>query len=89
MKVLKRNGTEVDFDVNKIIAAIGKANAEVPEEARISKHLISAIAEDIAIECENMHQTPTVEDIQDLVEVYLMKYGAGADRKSTRLNSSH
>lgn len=78
MKVLKRNGAEVDFDINKIVAAIGKANAEVPEEARISKHLISAIAEDIATECENMHQTPTVEDIQDLVEVYLMKYGAGA-----------
>ena len=78
MKVLKRNGAEVDFDINKIISAIGKANAEVPEEARISKHLISAIAEDITTECENMHQTPTVEDIQDLVEVYLMKYGAGA-----------
>ena len=78
MKVLKRNGTEVEFDVNKISTAIGKANAEVPEEARISKHLISAIAEDVAAECEAMSQTPTVEDIQDLVEVYLMKYGAGA-----------
>lgn len=76
MKILKRNGAEVDFDINKIIVAISKANQEVPEHARISKHLINAIAEDIQADCSEMYQTPTVEEIQDMVESYLVKYGA-------------
>lgn len=76
MKIIKRNGVEVDFDNSKIIVAISKANAEVSEHSRISEHLIRAIAEDIATECTRMPQTPTVEDIQDMVETYLIKYGA-------------
>ncbi len=76
MKIIKRNGAEVDFDVSKIISAISRANEEVPEHARISKHLINAIAEDILNDCDQMAQTPTVEDVQDMVEYYLIKYGA-------------
>ena len=76
MKIIKRNGTTVDFDQEKIISAISRANAEVSEPARISKHLIRAIAEDIKVDCEDMIQTPSVEDIQDMVENYLIKYGA-------------
>ena len=76
MQIIKRNGTEVDFDVNRIITAIEKANMEAPASSRISKNLILAIAEDIEDECYAMPETPTVEMIQDMVEMYLMRYGA-------------
>ena len=76
MKVIKRNGTEVDFDVEKIVAAISKANNETPIHARISTNLILAIAEDIQDDCAAMYETPTVEDVQDMVEMYLIKYNA-------------
>jgi ribonucleoside-triphosphate reductase len=76
MKIIKRNGVEVDFDINKIVVAISKANNEVPEHARVSKHLMNAIAEDIQSDCADMPQTPTVEEVQDMVENYLIKYGA-------------
>lgn len=76
MKIIKRNGAEVDFDINKILVAISKANVEVDENARISKHLMNAIAEDIQADCQDMPETPTVEQIQDMVENYLIKYGA-------------
>ena len=75
MRVIKRNGIEVDFDVEKIVAAISKANNETPVHARISTNLILAIAEDIQDDCAAMYETPTVEDIQDMVESYLVKYG--------------
>ena len=76
MKVIKRNGMEVDFDAEKIVSAISKANNDTPVHARISTNLILAIAEDIQDDCMAMRETPTVEDIQDMVEMYLMKYGA-------------
>lgn len=76
MKVIKRNGTEVDFDINKIINAIEKANQAVHEQARVSQHLIRAIAEEIKEDCQNQPTTPTVEEIQDMVENYLIQYGA-------------
>ena len=75
MKVIKRNGTEVEFDVEKIVAAISKANNETPVHARISTNLILAIAEDIQDDCLAMRETPTVEDVQDMVESYLVRYG--------------
>ena len=65
MKIIKRNGTEVDFDIEKIVIAISKANDEVPEHARISKHLMNAIAEDIQAECMEMPETPSVETVQE------------------------
>ena len=64
MVIVKRNGVEVDFDMNKIVVAISKANQEVPESARISKHLINAIAEEITADCEDLAQSPTVEEVQ-------------------------
>jgi ribonucleoside-triphosphate reductase len=82
MKIIKRNGIEVDFDISKIIVAISKANDEVPEHARISKHLMNAIAEDIQAECKEMYETPTVEAVQDMVENYLIKYGAAVVAKA-------
>ena len=82
MKIIKRNSVEMDFDINKVVVAITKANNEVPEHARISKHLINAIAEDIQVDCGEMSQTPTVEDVQDMVENYLIKYGAAVVARS-------
>ncbi|MEE0930543.1 MAG: anaerobic ribonucleoside-triphosphate reductase [Acutalibacteraceae bacterium] len=76
MKIVKRDGKEVEFDITKIIIAITKANADVPEKERISKHLINAIAEGIKTDCESFETSQTVEQIQDMVESYLMKYGA-------------
>lgn len=84
MKIIKRNGAEADFDVTKITNAIKKANMDpvVPESARISKHLINAIAEDIASDCMNRCDSPTVEEVQDMVENYLIRYGAAVVAKA-------
>jgi ribonucleoside-triphosphate reductase len=76
MKIMKRDGREVDFEIDRIVNAITKANLETAETSRISKNLIMAIAEDVQTDCENMQQIPTVEDVQEMVENYLMKYGA-------------
>ncbi|QNL44016.1 anaerobic ribonucleoside-triphosphate reductase [Oscillibacter hominis] len=76
MKVLKRNGTEVAFDIDKIIAAITKANAVVEEEARMTPVQIQRIAESVALNCEKMNRSPSVEEIQDLVEHQIMAHGA-------------
>lgn len=75
MMIRKRDGKEVEFDVNKIITAIKKANNEVEETARVSDFLIEAIAKEIAADCEEMAETVTVEDVQDMVENYLIRYG--------------
>ena len=65
MKVIKRDGSVVDYDRSKIATAIGKANAEVPQEERLSQEGIDAIIDRI----EGMkRQRMLVEDIQDLVE---------------------
>ena len=76
MQIIKRNGNIVDFDINKIKVAIQKANNEVEETAKISTYLIDAISEEIKSDCENSNRPLTVEDIQDMVENYLIKYGA-------------
>ena len=76
MLIIKRDGSEVQFDREKIVTAISKANKEVPESARMSVHLIRAIAEDIEADCKEFPTSPTVEDVQDMVENYLIKYGA-------------
>ena len=84
MKIIKRNGAEVDFDISKIVSAIEKANmdSEVPESARISKHLINAIAEEITTDCLELGRHPTVEEVQDMVENYLIRYGAAVVARS-------
>lgn len=76
MKIIKRNGEEAIFDINKIIVAITKANNEVPIAERLSTEQISNIAENISKLCEESKVEMNVEAIQDLVEKGIMKEGA-------------
>ena len=76
MKVIKRNGTEVVFDIEKIVAAITKANGSVGEEARMTPLQIRRIAEFVELGCLKMNRSPSVEEIQDLVEYQIMAHGA-------------
>ena len=73
MKIIKRNGTEVEFDSQKIISAITKANNTISDDARISDTLIATIAEKVCTECKGFTHIPQVEEIQDLVEKYLFE----------------
>ncbi len=72
MKIIKRSGMEVDFDVTKIAAAVRKANGSVADYEKISEDEIIKLSETIENACSNMQHTPTVEDIQDMVENQLM-----------------
>ena len=76
MKVIKRNGSEVDFDITKIIAAITKANDVVEESERMTPMQIRRIAESVDFACQKMNRSPSVEEIQDLVEKQIMAHGA-------------
>ena len=76
MKVIKRNGAEVDFDINKIRTAIMKANQSVPEEIRMTDLQIDRIAESVEFSCFKMKRSPSVEEIQDMVEYQIMAHGA-------------
>ena len=73
MKVIKRNGTEVDFDRNKIVAAIGKANAEESPLHQLSDYQIEAIAIKIEKEASTITHAVNVENIQDMVEKGIME----------------
>ncbi|MBQ8852524.1 MAG: anaerobic ribonucleoside-triphosphate reductase, partial [Oscillibacter sp.] len=76
MKVIKRNGTEVDFTIDKIVNAITKANESVEEAARMTALQIKRIAEFVELSCMKMNRSPSVEEIQDLVEYQIMAHGA-------------
>ena len=76
MKVIKRNSSEVTFDISKIITAITKANEAVEEEARLTPMQIKRIAEAVELSCIRMNRAPEVEEIQDLVESQIMAHGA-------------
>ena len=76
MKVIKRNGTEVVFDITKIIAAITKANESIEKSARMTPVQIQRIAESVDLACQKMNRSPSVEEIQDLVEYQIMAHGA-------------
>ena len=76
MKIIKRNGTEVVFDIEKINKAISKANNAVEEKVRLTPVQISRIAESVTVSCEEMGRSPSVEEIQDLVEKSIMAHGA-------------
>ena len=76
MKVIKRNGTEVVFDITKIIIAITKANESVDESIRLTPMQIQRIAESVEFSCLKMNRSPTVEEIQDYVEHQIMAHGA-------------
>ena len=73
MKIIKRSGMEVDFDVTKIAAAVRKANNSVVDYEKISEDEIVKLSETIENACSNMQHTPTVEDIQDMVERGIME----------------
>ncbi len=75
MKVIKRNGSEVEFDINKIIQAIKKANASVLN-MEMTDEKIQEAAEFVAFKCERMNRAVSVEEIQDMVENQIMASGA-------------
>ncbi len=72
MKIIKRNGAEVEFDLTKIVNAIQAANNEVPEQQRLSDREIGFAAANVADLCENAGHTVQVEEIQDMVEDEIM-----------------
>ena len=76
MKIIKRNGAEVGFDITKIIIAITKANEAVEEADRMTPMQIQRIAESVELQFQKMNRAPTVEEIQDMVEHYIMAHGA-------------
>ncbi len=76
MRIIKRNGAEVGFDITKIIIAITKANESVEEVDRMTPVQIQRIAESVELQCQKMNRAPTVEEIQDMVEHYIMAHGA-------------
>ena len=76
MKIIKRNGAEVAFDIEKIRVAITKANEAVEEKVRMTQMQIDRIARQVEIACEEMGRSPAVEEIQDLVEKAIMAHGA-------------
>ena len=73
MKIIKRNGSEVPFDVNKISAAIAKANAEAAEADRLTERQIMYASLNVMDQCEAAGHTVSVEEVQDLVEDEIMR----------------
>ena len=76
MKIIKRNGAEVPFDIQKIEVAVTKANNSVAEADRMTPVQIGRIAESVELQCQKMNRAPTVEEIQDMVEHHIMAHGA-------------
>ena len=72
MKIIKRNGAEVPFDITKIITAVGKASESVGEQSRLTRDQITQIAADVADQCQALNRAVNVEEIQDMVENQLM-----------------
>ena len=76
MKVIKRNGTEVSFDITKILSAITRANESIEAEKRMTSTQVRRIAESVELACRELGRSPSVEEIQDLVEYQIMAHGA-------------
>ena len=76
MKIIKRNGSEAVFDIQKIVTAITKANGAVEEKARMTAMQIERIAERVVLSCEQLGRSPSVEEVQDMVEHQIMAHGA-------------
>lgn len=76
MTIIKRNGTEVVFEAQKIANAVTKANNSVSESCRMTAAQIQEITEAVTKTCEAMSHAPSVEEIQDLVERQIMTQGA-------------
>ena len=82
MKVIKRNGSEVTFDPEKITIAISKANGAVADKYRLNPEDIQDITDIVTYKCSKLGHTPSVEEIQDLVELQIMGHGAYALAKA-------
>ena len=76
MKIIKRSGQEVKFDINKIVEAIKKANLDANEKNQLSEEVIFKCAKRVEKECKNKGRILTVEEVQDLVEDQLMSVDA-------------
>ncbi len=76
MKIIKRNGSEAAFDISKITVAISKANDTVDESIRMTPVQIMRIAESVVLSCEKLGRSPSVEEVQDMVEKQIMAHGA-------------
>lgn len=76
MKIIKRNKTEVDFDITKIVNAVTKANNAARESERMTTTQIMRIADCVEKQCEKIGRAMSVEEIQDLVEKQIMAHGA-------------
>ena len=72
MKIIKRNGAEVPFDITKIITAVTKASDSVGGQSRLTKNQITQIAADVADQCQALNRAVSVEEVQDMVENQLM-----------------
>lgn len=72
MKIIKRNGSEVDFDISKIIAAVYKANAVVEKDKQLTKSQIDKLAKNVEEKCLKIKRAVNVEEIQDMVENQIM-----------------
>ena len=76
MNIIKRNGTEVVFEAQKITNAVTKANNSVGENSRLTAEQIQKITDSVTETCKSMGHAPAVEEIQDLVERQIMAQGA-------------
>ena len=72
MKIIKRNGAEVPFDITKIITAVTKASDSVGGKSRLTREQITQIAADVTDQCQALNRAVSVEEIQDMVENKLM-----------------
>ena len=72
MKIIKRNGSEVPFDITKIITAVTKASDSVSRKSSLTQEQILSIANDVTVQCQALNRAVSVEEIQDMVENKLM-----------------
>ena len=72
MKIIKRNGSEVPFDITKIITAVTKASDSVGGKSRLTREQINQIADDVTEQCQALNRAVSVEEVQDMVENQLM-----------------
>ena len=76
MKIIKRNGSEAVFDIEKIVSAVTRANSCVSEAERMTSMQIRRIAQSVELACQEMNRSLNVEEIQDQVEKQIMAHGA-------------
>lgn len=73
MRIIKRSGTEVAFDISKIVAAVEKANKEVVKKESLTSEQIKEIAKKVTLTCSSMNRAFSVEEVQDMVENEIME----------------